>query len=210
MRRLRVPALGDSVPRSVRAVGPGIILVLFLAAVLPAPAAAQKIGVSRLEFVNQSVKVKSQSAVAGFGFRIHMAGGDLNKGFVIMPAFQYWRDLDRIDALGVQEIMQRDWTVELEARYRIGSDESWTPYVGGGFGMHMIRSVVDVVPPGAPAVHQENSSTKFAPSLAAGIDFPAAGPIRNAIELQYDFVPDLEQFKINFGIGWAFGPKSDQ
>ncbi len=169
------------------------------------PTDAQSIGVSRLEFVSEAVKVKDQSAVSGYGLRVHLAGGDLNRGFEIVPALEYWRDLDRIPQLGINEVMQRDWTVGVDARYRIGSDAGWTPYVGGGFGMHLVRSVVDVVPQGAAPFSAENSSTKFAPNLLIGLDFPAAGPIRNVVELNYHFVPDLEQLKLNFGIGWAFG-----
>ncbi|MGH7723870.1 MAG: hypothetical protein ACREOU_00405 [Candidatus Eiseniibacteriota bacterium] len=174
------------------------------------PVLAQSVRVSRLEIVSQAVKVKDQSAVSGYGFHIHLAGGDLNSGFEIVPAFEYWRDLDRIEDLGIREIMQRDFTVSVDARYRIGSEEGYTPYVGAGFGMHLIQSKVNVTPQGSAPITGEDSSTKFAPSLLLGIDMPSAGPIRSSIDLHYHFVPDLEQLKLNFGIGWVFGGGGDE
>ena len=188
---------------------------VFLAATLagliaPAPpGAVAGVGLSRLEFVTQSVKLSKQSSVAGTALRAHLAGGDLNEGLELVPAIEYWRDTDRIPELGIIEAMQRDWRIGADIRYKLGSGAGWRPFAGAGLGIHLTKSTSTIQPTGSPAEMRRESGNKLAPNFLVGVDLPAAGPIRNSIELNWHLVPDLRQFKINFGLGWEFGGGGD-
>jgi hypothetical protein len=163
------------------------------------------VGLSRIEFAQQSVKLSQQSFVTGMGLRFHLAGGDLNEGLVVVPALEYWRDTDRLPELGVPELMQRDWRLGGDLRYRMGHGQGWRPYGGVGLGLHLTKSRSTVQTASTPEITRSHSSNKLAPNFLLGVDLPAAGRIRNSIELNWHMVPDLRQFKINFGLGVEFG-----
>jgi hypothetical protein len=163
------------------------------------------VGLSRIEFATQSVKLSQQSFVTGTALRVHLAGGDLNDGLVVVPALEFWRDTDRIPELGVVEVMQRDWRLGGDLRYRIETGSGWRPFAGAGLGLHLTKSTSTIQPTGSPAFSRAQSGNKLAPNFLVGVDLPAAGPIRNSIELNWHMVPDLRQFKVNFGLGWEFG-----
>jgi hypothetical protein len=184
---------------------------LVLAAVIAAPGAARAgVGLSKIEFATQSVKLSKQSFVTGTALRVHLAGGDLNDGLVVVPALEYWRDTDRIPELGVVEVMQRDWRIGGDVRYKFGDASGWRPFAGAGLGFHLTKSSSTIQPEGSPAFSRRDSGNKLAPNFLVGVDLPAAGPIRNSIELNWHLVPDLRQFKINFGLGWEFGGSSGE
>ena len=180
------------------------VLVAAAAVLLPPPEARAGANLSRSEFVQQSVKLSRQSFSTGMGLRIHLAGGDLNDGLVVVPALEYWRDTDRLPELGVQELMQRDWRIGGDIRYRFGGS-GWTPYAGAGLGLHLTKSRSTVQTFTSAAETRSDTGNKLGPNLLVGVDLPSAGPIRNSIELNWHLVPDLRQFKINFGLGWEFG-----
>ena len=180
-------------------------LALIATLATPVPEAAAGAGLSRIEFAQQSVKLSQQSFVTGMGLRVHLAGGDLNEGIIVVPALEYWRDTDRIPELGVYELMQRDWRIGGDVRYKLNAGSGWAPYGGVGLGLHLTHSRSTVQTTDSPAVTRSDSGNKLAPNFLIGVDLPAAGPIRNAIELNWHMVPDLRQFKINFGLGWEFG-----
>jgi hypothetical protein len=176
-----------------------------LTALMAPPVAWAGVNLTRLEFAQQSVKLSQQSFVSGMGLRAHLAGGDLNDGLIIVPAIEYWKDTDRIPDLGVVELMQRDWRIGGDLRYRLGSGTGWRPYAGAGLGLHLTKARATVQTPATPEVTESESGNKLAPNFLVGVDLPSFGPIRNAIELNWHLVPDLKQFKINFGLGWEFG-----
>ena len=190
--------------RRAPAIAFALIATLPLLAAVPGDALAGA-NLSRLEFAQQSVKQSRQSFVSGMGLRVHLAGGDLNEGLVVVPALEYWRDTDRLPELGVHELMQRDWRLGGDLRYRLGRGRGWRPYGGVGLGLHLTKSRSTVQTVNTPAITQTHSSNKLGPNFLLGVDLPAAGSIRNSIELNWHMVPDLRQFKINFGLGWEFG-----
>jgi len=180
-----------------------------LAALTLAPSragdAVAGVGLDKIEFMTQSVKLSGQSATAGTGLRFHLAGGDLNDGIVFVPAIEYWRDSDQIPELQVEQVMQKDWCIGADVRYRLLRGSGWRPYAGAGLGLHLVKSSSTLGPAGGPFETRSETGKKLAPNFLIGIDLPAAGPIRNAIEFNWHLVPDLRQFKINFGLGWQFG-----
>lgn len=197
-----VPALR----RSRRLALPVFAALAGLAAIAStAPPTEAGAGLSRIEFVTQSVKLSQQSFVTGTALRVHLAGGDLNDGLVIVPALEFWRDTDRIPELGVIEVMQRDWRIGGDIRYRIDTASGWRPYAGAGLGLHLTKSTSTIQPVGSPVFSRGEKGNKLGPNFLVGVDLPAAGPIRNSIELNWHMVPDLRQFKVNFGLGWEFG-----
>ncbi|MEP7027496.1 MAG: hypothetical protein ABI960_02770 [Candidatus Eisenbacteria bacterium] len=182
----------------------GLVTAAALAAAMhPAPAAALEL--KRLEFLQQSVKTSRQSFVTGFGLRAHLGGGELDDGFEFVPAIENWAKVSRLPELGVPELRQRDWRIGGDVRYYFGARTGWTPYAGAGLALDLVHNFVEVGPQYGPTETRENSGRKLAPNFLAGVDLPATGPIRSSFELSYHLVPDLKQFKINFGFGYEFG-----
>jgi hypothetical protein len=184
------------------------IRALIIAAALLVPASAHAFQVARIEILQQSVKTSGQSFVTGFGLRTQLKGGDLNDGFAFCPAIENWSKVSRLPELGVPEIRQRDWRLGGDLRYRFGDSRGWAPYAGAGLALDIVHSYARVHPESSPEFVRENSGRKLAPNFLVGVDTPATGPIRSSFELSWHLVPDLKQFKINFGIGYDFGAKA--
>jgi hypothetical protein len=180
-------------------------VLLFAALVTLLPAHAHAVGLTRVEIVQQSVKTPGASYVTGFGVRTHLKGGDLNDGFALVPAIEYWQKVVRLEELGVNEVRQSDWRIGGDLRYRFGDAGGWAPYGGAGLALDIVHSEADIQPVGSPRETREESGRKLAPNFLIGVDTPSAGPIRSSIEFNWHLVPDLHQFKINFGIGYEFG-----
>ena len=180
-------------------------VLLFAALLAVVPVTAHAVGLTRLELVQQSVKTPGESYVTGFGLRFHLKGGDLNDGFALVPAIEYWQKVVRLEELGVNEVRQSDWRIGGDLRYRFGDAAGWAPYGGAGLALDIVHSEADIQPVGSPRETREESSRKLAPNFLIGVDTPSAGPIRSSIEFNWHLVPDLHQFKINFGIGYEFG-----
>ncbi len=174
-----------------------------LAGMRPAP--AEGFQLSRVEFLQQSVKTAGQSFVTGFGLRAHLAGGDLDDGFEFVPAIENWAKVSRLPELGVPVLRQRDWRIGGDVRYYLGDRPGWTPYAGVGLALDLVHNYVEVGPQYSDTTVRESSGHKLAPNFLVGVDLPATGPIRSSFEMSYHLVPDLKQFKINFGFGYEFG-----
>ena len=191
---------------------PFLVAAALTACALAPPLASDAlagVGLEKIEFLTQSVKLSGQSFTAGTGLRFHLAGGDLNDGLVVVPALEYWRDSDKLPELGLTEAMQKDWRIGADIRYRLGRNGGWRPYGGGGLALHSVKSKVTIDPPDSGPQTQEDKGQKLAPNFLVGVDLPALGPIRNSIEFNWHLVPDLKQFKINFGLGYAFGKAAE-
>ena len=197
-----VPVASDVIA-VLRRGAPALALAALLAVLGPLPARA--VGLTRLEFLQQSVKTSGQSFVTGIAFKAHLAGGDLNDNFVLVPGVENWKKVSRLPELGVPELRQSDWWIGADLRYRFGDPSGWTPYAGAGLGLNLIHNEVTIGPQYGTQETREESSKPLAPSLLFGVDLPAAGRIRSSLEMSYHFIPDLKQFKINFGIGYEFG-----
>jgi hypothetical protein len=181
------------------------LAVLFTLPALILPARAHAFQLSRLEILQQSVKTSGQSFVTGFGVRAQLKGGDLNDGFAFVPAIENWSKVSRLPELGVPELRQRDWRIGGDLRYRFGDGVGWSPYAGAGLSLDVVHSFVRIAQVGQPIVEHEDNGRKLAPNFLIGVDTPSTGPIRSSFELSYHLVPDLKQFKINFGLGYEFG-----
>ena len=182
------------------------VRTLLLAALLVVvPACAHAADLKRIELLQQSVKTPGSSFVTGLGLRFHLQGDDLNPGFAVVPAIEYWQKVVRLPDQGVLEVRQSDWRIGGDLRYLLGDGSSWTPYGGAGLALDIVHEEADIQPVGVPEQHHEESGRKLTPNFLIGVDTPSAGPIRSSIEFNWHLVPDLHQFKVNFGIGWQFG-----
>lgn len=169
------------------------------------PAQAHAFQLARFDILQQSVKTSGQSFVTGFGVRAQLKGGDLNDGFAFVPAIENWSKVSRLPELGVPELRQRDWRIGADLRYRFGDGVGWSPYAGAGLSLDIVHSFVRIAQVGQAIEEHEDNGRKLAPNVLIGIDTPSTGPIRSSFELSYHLVPDLKQFKINFGLGYEFG-----
>lgn len=173
-----------------------LLLTCFAFLVL-VPAARAQIEVPRLDFVNESVKLEGQSAIAGLALRCHLVAAELDSNVSFVPSIGYWRDSDRFPEFGIQHVSQRDWTFGVDARYRFTLSQPFHPYFGGGLGIHAIETKFRRF--GEPEV--TNSATRLGLSVLVGLDLPAAGRLQSSVELAYHAVSHFGQFKLNWVLG---------
>lgn len=174
-----------------------LIAVFLIWATVAAPARAQ-IAVSRIELVNESIKLEGQSAIAGLALRCHVVAADLDSNISFVPSIGYWRDSDRFPEFGIQHVSQRDWTFGVDARYRFSPWKSIRPFLGGGLGIHAIGTKF------RRTGELEVSSDVTRPGLnvLAGIELPAAARLQSSVEIAYHAVSHFGQFKLNWIIGF--------
>jgi opacity protein-like surface antigen len=121
-------------------------------------------------------------------------------GIDFLPTIEYWRNHVSVDTYQI-ESTRSDATLGVSGRYTL-RHEGWSPYAGAGFGMHFLSTKVNA--PQLGIVNQEHALTKGAPSLLGGVTFPLQGSIESFIDIQYHFVSDQDQLKINWGLGFRF------
>ena len=172
-----------------------LVLATSLSAALAPPARAQA-QLSRIELVNSTVKAERQTSVPGMALRFHFSGGDLDNNVSIVPAVEYWRDVDEVNNPFLR-LTQRDWNLGSDVRYTFNIGRSWRPYAGAGLWLHLLHSSREER--GQPTSFENHR--KFAPDLIAGVDLPSASFIQSSIDVSYHMVSDLKQLKVNWGIG---------
>ena len=173
-------------------------LVLFLlTSITLASVGRAQIAVSRIELVNETVKVEGQSAIAGLALRCHVVVAALDSSISFVPSIGYWRDSDRYPEFGIQHVAQRDWTFGLDARYAFAMKFPVQPYFGGGVDLHAIAAEFQRT----GETEATSDATRLGLHVLFGIDLPAAARIQSSFELAYHAVSDLGQFKMNWVIG---------
>ncbi len=174
------------------------LLLTLLTVVALVPAVHAQIAVSRIELVNESVKLEGQSSIAGFALRCHVVAADLDSNVSVVPSIGYWRDSDRFPEFGIQHVSQRDWTFGVDARYRFSPWKSFRPFLGGGLGIHAIETKF------RRTGEVEISSSKTRPGLnvLAGLELPSAARIQSSVEIAYHAVSHFGQFKLNWVVGF--------
>lgn len=173
-----------------------LLAFLFASITLVSVGQAQ-IAVSRIELVNETVKLEDQSAIAGVALRCHVVAADLDSNISFVPSIGYWRDSDRYPEFGIQHASQRDWTFGVDARYGFTLSKPFRPYVGGGLDLHAIAA--EFQPTGG--AEASSDATRLGLHVLIGLDLPAAARIQSSVELAYHAVSHLGQFKLNWIIG---------
>ena len=174
-------------------------LVLLLTASLPAASLAATT-LSSVEGMTSTVFQEQQTSFSGLGARAVFQSDGLVPGFAFVPGIEYWRNTTRVKAYEISA-NRRDATLDLDARYMFHY-RNVAPYLGAGYGLHFLTTEVEAPALGLPRA--ETSLTKGGVSALGGVLFPLSGKLKNFIELKYHHVTDYSQFKLSFGIGYAF------
>ena len=165
-----------------------------------APAAHAATTLSGVEGMTTTVFQEQQTSFSGLGFRVIFQSDELVEGFAFVPGIEYWRNSTRLQQYEINA-MRRDATLVLDARYHFRFN-NLSPYLGAGYGLHFLTTEVEA--PGFGLPRAETSLTKGGISVLGGILVPMGGRFQNFMEVKYHHVTDYSQFKLNFGIGYAF------
>lgn len=172
-----------------------LLLCLFL--VIPRTAASAG-SLSGFEAMTSTIMTHGQSSFSGLGFRARVQPPMLIKAVSIMPSFEYWRNTASVQPYDIKSA-KKDAALAVTARYDFKL-KGWNPYAGAGYALHFLSSEVQAPQLGIP--NASHSLTKGGFTGLGGVSFPITDRFSNFIELQYHFLPDYEQFKINWGLGF--------
>lgn len=169
-----------------------------LTALLAAPVHAFRL--VGADFQLQTVKRHDQTAISGLALRARLDDVDLPVGLMLMPTLERWRDKSTLEFVGI-EAEQTDLALGADAAYQWHWG-SWSPYVGLGLATHFLRQEANA--PDYGLVNAEDTLTKVGPDFLLGVDMPGAAGMRTYFEAKYQYISDYEQFKLNWGLTFAF------
>ena len=171
-------------------------LIAFAPLVAPRPAAA----LNSIEGVTSTIFQKNQSSFSGIGIRMRVRLEQLAEGFSVQPTIAYWRNQSTLDQFDIKTT-RKDATLGGLMRYDF-KREGWQPYIGAGVGIHFLTNEVDA--PSLGLNDESESLVKGGLALLTGVRFGLAGKLGNLVELEYHHVPDVSQFKFNWGLSYDF------
>ncbi|MFI5370478.1 MAG: opacity family porin [Candidatus Eisenbacteria bacterium] len=169
-----------------------------LAIFLAAPAIATAGSIRGIEATLNTVFQKDQTSFSGVGLRLHVAGPASIPDMSFVPTMQYWSNRNNISAFGISS-QRSDAALGLETRYTF-STVSLQPYLGASYGIHFMTDEVTTPATGS----QSQTLTKGALGVLGGISVPLAGNLHNDFGLQYAFLGDRAQLKLDWGFRYAF------
>lgn len=161
----------------------------------PARAASSFAGIDAL---TSTVLQEGQSSFSGIALRARVTTVRLIEGWELLPTFEYWRNGNTVEPFDIRT-SRRDATLGCDIRYNFRR-EHWTPYVGGGLGVHFLSSEVNA--PSLGLYSAENSVMKGGVSLLGGVTFPLSSRVDNFVEAKYHHVSDYRQLKLNWGLSF--------
>jgi opacity protein-like surface antigen len=179
-----------------------IALSLAVAAVAlatPLSTAAAGTTLVGIDGMSATVMQEGQSSFSGLGLRARVQSDRFIPGVDFLPALEYWRNNSTIEPFGIRS-SRRDATMAIDARYSF-KQPSFTPYLGGGFGIHFLTNEVDA--PTLGLNHAQDSVIKGGLSLLGGVGFPLGGRLQNFVELKYHHVTHFRQLKLNWGLAFT-------
>ncbi len=171
--------------------------LVLAAALLALPALAHAGSFQAVEGTLNTVFQKEQTSFSGIGLRLHMAGPAAMPGVTFVPTLQYWSSKNTMSDFGISS-ERSDAMLGIEARYNFRA--SLLPYAGVGYGIHFLEDQATTPQTG----HQSNSLSKGGLSVLGGISVPLAGSLHNDFGVQYFFLGERAQFKIDWGFRYAF------
>lgn len=178
------------------------MLVVLLVAAIALPATLRAGPLASIEGVTSTVFQRDQSSFSGIGLRLKIQPPQLTEGLTVVPMLEYWRAKSTVRSFGI-ESTRKDATLGTYMRYEF-KREGWQPYGGVGLGLHFISDEVDA--PTLGLNNESDSLIKGGLMLVGGVSFGLAGNLGNLLEAEYHHLPDQGQFKINWGLSWAFSP----
>jgi opacity protein-like surface antigen len=178
---------------------PKVVRLLFLAVLLVVSAALARADVfSGVDAMNSTVMQQHQSSFSGLGVRVRLHSARIVEGFDLLPYVEYWRNSSTVEPFGIST-SRKDATLGADVRYSF-RHSGWSPYVGGGLGLHFLSTEVDA--PTLGLRHAQDSVIKGGLSALGGASFPLTSHLDNFLELKYHHLPGYSQLKINMGIAW--------
>lgn len=171
-----------------------------LIACLAVPAPALSAPLTSVEGNFYSIFQSNQSSFSGLGMRLHFKSAALIENITITPSIQYWRNHTNVPSFGV-ESSRSDARLGVDMRYTF-LQYGVQPWVGGGWGLHFLDNELSA--PTLGLVNAEDSVVKGGMSLGGGLSTPIAGQLTNDFGIEYDFIGDQSQLKLNFGVRYRF------
>lgn len=167
---------------------------------VPGQPAGTRAGVSGLDVMTATVFQEGQSSFSGLALRLRLRTGSLMPNFEIMPAIEYWQNVNRVSLFGVKTT-RSDATLGCNARWTFSHDH-WQPYLGAGLAVHFLDEKVDA--PDLGVNSQSNSTVRGGYALLGGVSFTMTKSLSNFLEVEHHGVSHYRQLKVNTGLGWNF------
>jgi opacity protein-like surface antigen len=174
-------------------------LLLCCCFAIPRPAAAAKGSLSGFEAMTSTIMTHGQSSFSGLGFRAIIHPPRMLDGINLMPSFEYWRNTANVQPYDINSA-KKDACLAMNVRFDF-KPKGWNPYLGAGYALHFLSSEVQAPQLGIPSA--SHSLTKGGFTGLGGVSFPITDRFSNFVDVQYHFLPDYEQFKINWGLGFS-------
>jgi opacity protein-like surface antigen len=165
-----------------------------------APAATPAPFNRAIEAVTSTIFQQKQSSFSGIGLRMRVQVPQMIQGFSVMPTVEYWLNKTSLPDFGIQT-NRKDATLSALARYDF-PHPGWQPYLGAGVAIHFLSAKVNA--PSLGLNDRSDAVTKGGLVVLGGAKFGLAGRLGNMIELEYHYVPDQDQLKINWGLSYEF------
>ena len=178
------------------------LALLSLLAALPTPAHAQAQALDGFEVMTATVFEQGQSSFSGVGIRARLKSGVLATEVDVLPWIEYWRNATRIDAFDLKAT-RRDATLGCDVRWNFRTG-NYRPYLGGGLGLHFLSAEVNA--PGSGFDNANESVTKGALALMAGLRLGEGERFSEIVEVRYHAIPRASQLKLHLGLSWNLGP----
>jgi len=148
--------------------------------------------------------VSPENLDATFGIGVSADVGGFSPLVRVEPRFDYWSKSE--DTWG-GSVSVRDVAFGTRVKYYFPvSNPRLRPYAGGGLGIHLFKSEVEVFDPyfgGTMSV--EDSSTKLGIDLGGGLATPVSLHTSFVAEAWYGAVSDFSHFTLKVGFSYAFG-----
>ena len=119
---------------------------------------------------------------------------------LLEPEVGYW---EKDGDLPTFDVSVEDLNFGINALYALAdSDAGLVPWAGAGVGLHLVKGVADFDEDGDDDAG--GTDTRFGIHLLGGADFVLTDTFALYAAARYDFVSDLNQFKVYGGVRYRF------
>lgn len=180
---------------TLRRAGPLSGLAVLVAMAMAAPAFAQSAdptGGLGLKGIGVRLGLSdSEGASSALMYGVHIDAGQFVNNVHLVPSVEYW-------SVGVNGIDSSDLAVRASVNFDFPlQDQRMVPYLGGGFGMHRLKTDATATTPKA-------SDTKFGLDIQGGARNQFTPNLSLFGELGYSFVSDANQLRVLGGLTYHF------
>jgi opacity protein-like surface antigen len=137
-----------------------------------------------------------EGASSAFMYGVHVDAGEFVRNVHLIPSVEYWSVGNDIGAYN-SDFSDLAFRLDVNFDFPL-QDQRFTPYLGGGFGLHHIKFDTNV-----PAV-PDASDTKFGLDVQGGARNQFTPNLSLFGELGYSFVSDSNQLRLLGGLTYQF------